>query len=159
MELHSAETARSAVKVSTEQVQRVVIRPAGDAGRRQPPFLRRAVPSRGRAHAAGRPAVAQLHAPGRRLPRRLDDGAVPQPAIDKIRSQVGRGHVVCGLSGGGRFRGRGGAAARGDRRPADLHLCRYRPVAGGRGGGGRQPLPRPLQHPADPSRCGRVVSR
>src|SRR5580700_9641208 len=29
---YSAETARSAVKVSTEQVQRVVIRPAGDAG-------------------------------------------------------------------------------------------------------------------------------
>ena len=29
---YSAETARSAVKVSPEQVQRVVIRPAGDAG-------------------------------------------------------------------------------------------------------------------------------
>src|ERR1700726_4380554 len=29
---YSVETARSAVKVSTEQVQRVVIRPAGDAG-------------------------------------------------------------------------------------------------------------------------------
>src|ERR1700730_15456122 len=30
---YSAETARSAVKVSTEQVQRVVIRPAGDGPR------------------------------------------------------------------------------------------------------------------------------
>src|SRR6202035_4038253 len=30
---YSAETARSAVKVSTEQVQRVVIRPAGDGSR------------------------------------------------------------------------------------------------------------------------------
>ena len=93
-------------------------------------FLRRPLSSRGRAHAAGRRAVAQLHPQGRRLSRRLDDGAVPRSRRStRSAAKSAKGGVVCGLSGGVDSAGRGGAAPRGDRRPADLHLCRHRPVA------------------------------
>ena len=80
-------------------------------------------------------------------------------AIDRIRAPGGDGRRRLRPLGRRRFRGRGGAAARGDRRPADLHLCRHRPVARRRGRGGGRPLPRPLQHPADPSRRRRPVPR
>ena len=59
--------------------------------------------------------------------------------------------------GRGRFRGRGGTTARGDRRPVDLHLCRYRPAARRRGRRRRRPLPPPLQHPARSPRRRRAV--
>ncbi len=52
--------------------------------------------------------------------------------LDRIRRQVGHGNVVLGLSGGVDFGGGGGIAARGNRRPADLHLCRHRDAAVGR---------------------------
>ena len=42
------------------------------------PLLRRAVPSRGGAHAARRPVAAQLHPRDRRLPGRLDHGRLPR---------------------------------------------------------------------------------
>ena len=58
-----------------------------------------------------------------------------------------------------RFLGRGGADPRGDRRPAHLRLRRHRPAAPGRGRAGRHPLPRPLQHPADPRRRARPLPR
>ena len=58
--------------------------------------------------------------------------------------------MICGLSGGVDSRGRGGADPRGDRRAADLRLRRSRADARGRGRAGRQPVPRPLQHPAGP---------
>ena len=46
-------------------------------------------------------------------------------AIARIRAQVGEGRVICGLSGGVDFVGRGGADPRGDRRSADLRLRRH----------------------------------
>ena len=64
-----------------------------------------------------------------RLPRRLDDGGVPRPG-DRAHPRAGRqGPRGLRPLGRRRFRGRRGAAARGDRRPADLHLRRYRPAA------------------------------
>jgi GMP synthase (glutamine-hydrolysing) len=43
-----------------------------------------------------------------------------------------------------------GADPRGDRRATDLRVRRHRPAAQERGRPGRHPVPRPLQHPADP---------
>jgi GMP synthase (glutamine-hydrolysing) len=40
--------------------------------------------------------------------------AFKEQAIEKVRAEVGKGRVICGLSGG-RFRGRGRAHSRGDR--------------------------------------------
>ena len=116
-----------------------------------PPLLRRPVPPRGRPHprrrraaqnflfrVAGSPGDWTMHAfreqaiaahprPGRR--RRRD--------LRPLRRR--------------RFRRRGAAAPRGDRRPAHLRLRRHRPAALRRGRGGGRPVPRPLQHPAGPS--------
>ena len=77
-------------------------------------------------------------------------------AIDQIRRQVGTAMSSRPVRRG-RFGGRRRPAARGDRRPADLHLCRHRDVALGRGRGGRRAVPPPLQHPARPSRRRRTV--
>ncbi len=118
-----------------------------------------AVPSRGRPHAAGRPAAWQFRAPRLRLRRGLDDGGVsrsgdrahPRPRRCRSRHlrpvrrrQLGRGR---------------GLAARGDRRAADLYLCRYRPPQAGRGRGGRATVPGASQHPARASRRRRIVPR
>ena len=65
-----------------------------------PAHLRRPVPSRGRAHAARPGPAREFRAPRRRLPWRLVDGSIPQAAMARIRDQVGRGRVICGLSGG-----------------------------------------------------------
>ncbi len=64
--------------------------------------------------------------------------------LNRIRRQVGHGNVVLGLSGGVDFGGRGGAAARGGRRPADLHLCRHRDAARRRARGSGRAVPPPL---------------
>ena len=74
--------------------------------------------------------------------------AFREEAIEKIRAQVGKGRVICGLSGGVDF-GRGRRAdPRGDRRPAHLRVRRPRHAAAGRGQDGRRPVPASLQHPA-----------
>ncbi len=127
--------------------------------RRRAAVLRRALSPGGGAYAAGRRAPRQFHPPGRGLPQRLDDGPLPR-AGDRQDPPRGR-PWRCRLRpfGRRRFGGRRSPAARGDRRPADLHLCRYRPVACRRGGGGGGPLPPPLQHPADRPRRWRIVSR
>ena len=57
-------------------------------------------------------------------------------AIARIRQQVGKGRVICGLSGRRRLGGRRRPDPRGDRRPAHLRLRRPRAAAAGRGGGG-----------------------
>ena len=106
-----------------------------------------------------RAAPAELHRP-RRLHRRLDDGApTATRRSPAIRAQVGDERVICGLSGGVDQLGRGGADPRGDRRPAHLRLRRHRADAPGRGRGGGDALPRPLQHPADPRRRERALPR
>jgi GMP synthase (glutamine-hydrolysing) len=59
--------------------------------------------------------------------------AYREEAIEKIRAQVGKGKVICALSGGvDSARGRR-ADPRGDRRPAHLRVRRSRPDAQGRG--------------------------
>ena len=85
--------------------------------------------------------------------------AYKDQAIAAIRAQVGDAKVICGLSGGVDSLGRRGPDPRGDRRPAHLRLRRHRPDAPGRGRRGRHPLPRPLQHPADPRRRERPLPR
>ena len=85
--------------------------------------------------------------------------AYKDQAIAAIRAQVGDARVICGLSGGVDSLGRRRADPRGDRRPAHLRLRRHRPDAPGRGRGGRHPVPRPLQHPADPRRRERPLPR
>ncbi len=54
-----------------------------------------------------------------------------EEAIAKIRAQVGNGKVICGLSGGVDFLGRGSPDPRGDRRPADLRVRRSWPAPQG----------------------------
>ena len=84
--------------------------------------------------------------------------AYKDQAIAAIRARVGEAKVICGLSGGVDSLGRSRPDPRGDRRPADLRLRRHRPDAPGRGRGSGHPLPRPLQHPADPRRRVRTAS-
>ena len=70
------------------------------------------VPPRGRAHAAGRAAAAELHPPRLRLRRRLDDGGVPRPgdrSASATRSAGGTGRLRPLRRR--RFRGRRGAAS------------------------------------------------
>jgi len=79
-----------------------------------------------------------------------------EEAIAKIRAQVGDRKVICGRFGGRRFLGRGGAFARGDRRPADMRVRGSRIVAAKRGHRSGLDVSGPLQHPADPCRRGRT---
>ena len=82
------------------------------------------------------------------LKGRLDDGRLPSGG-DRCHPRQGRRRPrALRPFRRGRFGGRGGAHPRGDRRAAHLRLRRPRPVAAGRGGRGRRPLPRPLQYPA-----------
>ena len=102
--------------------------------------------------------LQQLHRP-RRLHRRLDHGRLQGPG-DRRDPRPGRrrpGHLRPLRRR--RLVGRRGADPRGDRRPAHLRLRRHRPDAPGRGRGGRHPVPRPLQHPADPRRRERPLPR
>ena len=120
--------------------------------RRGAQILRRAVPPRGDAHARRRQAAAQLCAQHRGLQGRLDDARL-QGARHRPDPRPGRqGPGDLRPVGRRRFIGRGRAAARGDRRPAAVRVRRPRPAAAGRGRAGRPPVPRPLQHPADPRR-------
>ena len=69
-----------------------------------------------------------------------------QEMVAKIRAQVGKGRVICGLSGGGRGLGGRRPDPRGDRRAAHLRRRRHRPFAPQRSRAGRDPVPRPLQY-------------
>ena len=65
----------------------------------------------------------ELPVPRRRRPRRnWTMAAFREEAIARIREQVGSSRVICGLSGGGRFRGCRRADPRGYRRPAYLRV-------------------------------------
>ena len=50
--------------------------------------------------------------------------AFKEEAIEKIRAQVGKGRVLCGLSGGVEFRGRRSSHPRGGGRAAHLRVRR-----------------------------------
>ena len=118
-------------------------------------LLRRAVPPRGRAHAATAPsccATSSHQIAG--LQRRLDHGA-------RSASEAIAQHPRPGRQGQGDLRplrrrrllGRRGADPRGDRRPAHLRLRRPRPAARRtRPSEVVDAVPRPLQHPAGPRR-------
>ena len=69
-----------------------------------------------------------------------------------------RRRVICGLVRRRGFLRRRGADPRSDRRPAHLHLRRYRPDARGRGRRSRLAVPRPLQYSADPCRSRATCS-
>ena len=110
----------------------------------QPAALRRAVSSRGGAHARRRGASRQLRPRHLRLPRPPG----PWPATSSRscprsgrRSAAARVHVRA--LRGRRFGGGGGAGAPGHRRPAPVHLRRHRPACG----------------PARPSRSQEVFER
>ena len=114
--------------------------------RRPPAHLWRAVPPRGRAHAARPRAARQFRASGRGLRLRLDDGGVPRagdrPDARADRRRPGDLRPL----GRRRFGGHRAPAARGGRRPAGLHPGRHRSPACGRGGADRRSLPAPQQH-------------
>ena len=135
-------------------------RAGGRARGRRPAHLRRAVPPRGRAHAA-RPGDAQALPLRRvRLPPDVDDDVDHRDRRSRpIRAQVGRraGH----LRAVGRRRLGGGrrARAQGDRRPAHLRLRRHRADARGRGRAGGRDVPPPPGHRADPRAGRRPVLR
>ena len=107
----------------------------------------------------GAAAAAQLHAPRRRLSRRLDHGRLPRRRRSReIRAQVGKRPGDLRPVRRRRLVGRGGADPRGDRRPADLHLRRHRPAAARARRRRWCAVPRPLQHPAGASRRGATCS-
>ncbi len=98
--------------------------------RRPAPLLWRAVPSRGRAHAAGRGAVAEFHPPRRGL--RAATGAWPRSASRQWRACAARwarraSFAACRAAS--IHRSRPCCCTRRLGEAADLHLRRYRSVA------------------------------
>ena len=77
---------------------------------REAQILRRDVPPRSGAHAGRRHAAPQFRAQDRR-PHAATGRCAPSAseAIEKIRAQVGKGRVICGLVGRRRFLRRRGA--------------------------------------------------
>ena len=67
-------------------------------------------------------------------------------AVEKIRAQVGKGKVICGLSGGVDSSVAAVLIHEADRRPAHLHLRRYRLDARRRIRRSGEPVPQPLQY-------------
>ena len=102
----------------------------------------------------------QFRAQGRRAPGPTGPWrAFRGEAVAAIRAQVGSGRVLCGLSGGVDSAVAAVLILRGDRRAAHLRLRRSRDAAPGRGRGGRQPVPRPLQYSPRPRRGEGAFSR
>ena len=125
-------------------------------------LLRRAVPPRGGAHAATAPSCSRNFVHTHRRPAAATGPwrAFREQAIAQIRAQVGKGRVICGLSGGVDSLGGRGADPRGDRRPAHLHLRRPRPAAAERGRARSSTLFRDHYNiPLVARRCARAVPR
>ena len=122
--------------------------------RRNAPLLHDDVSSRGGPHPRRRETHRQFPVQDRRPQRRLDDGEVPRRG-DRPYPRAGRqGPRDLRPVGRRRFRGRGGADSRGDRRSAHLRVRRPRASAARRGGRSGQPVSRPFQHPARSCRRG-----
>ena len=79
--------------------------------------------------------------------------AFKDEAIEKIRKQVGKGRVICGLSGGVDSAVAAVLDSRGDRRPVDLRVCRSRAHAARRSAESHDDVPQQLQHPAGACGC------
>ena len=96
--------------------------------------LRRAVPPRGRAHAARQRDPRELPLPHLRAPRPTGRWSPSSTSESpRIREQVGDAARDLRPLRRRRLVGRGGAGPPGDRRSAHLHLRRQRPAARGRG--------------------------
>jgi GMP synthase, PP-ATPase domain/subunit len=77
--------------------------------------------------------------------------AFKERAIAQIRAQVGKGKVICGLSGGVDSRSWPCCCTR--RSATSCSACSSTTACcAARGRAGRAPVPRPLQHPAGPCR-------
>ena len=127
--------------------------------RREAQVLRDPVPSRSRC--TRRTALRCCAISCARLPARTGDWtmrAFKDEAIEKIRKQVGKGRVICGLSGGVDSAVRRGADPRSDRRAAHLRVRRSRTDAARRGAESRHHVPRQLQHPAGACERFRTLS-
>jgi hypothetical protein len=124
------------------------------------PLLRRDVSTRRSWHnSAGRAScLGQFRAPPSRAAPMLDDAGFRQQAIAQIR-RPGRARAESSAAcRAASIRGRRGADPRGDRRPAHCIFVDHGLLRDRRGGQVIAPLPRPLQHPAGPSRRSRTSS-
>ena len=126
---------------------------------RRASHLGRAVPPRGRAHAARHGGAAHVPARPRRLRADVEDGVGHRRAGRRIRAQVGDGRVICALSGGVDSSVAAALVHRGDRPPAHVHLRRHRADAQGRERAGRRDVPAQHGHRADPRRRRRPLLR
>ena len=122
--------------------------------------LRRAVPSRGRAHRAwpGRSSRAFLFDVCGCRPTWTNTNIIEE-AVAEIRAQVGDERVICGLSGGVDSAVAAALVHRADRRPAHVRVRRHRAAAARRGRAGRGDVPAPVPGRPRPREGGRPVPR
>ena len=128
---------------------------------RRPADLGRAVPPRGRPHAARHGACCAASCtswpacpPTWTMASIIDEQVERDP-----RARSATAGSICALSRRRRLGGRGGARAPGDRPPADVRLRRHRADAQGRERAGRRDVPAQHGHRADPRRRRRAVLR
>ena len=134
-------------------------RAAGRHGRRVAPLLRRAVPSRSHAHAAGQAAARALRARDLRL-RAAVERRQHHRRRHRARARAGgQGQGAARSLGRRRFLGGRGAAAQGHRRSADLRVRRSRPHAPQRRRPGHEDLRRQPRREGHPRRCRSALPR
>ncbi len=128
-------------------------------GRRIAALLRRAVPSRSHAHAAGQAAARALRARDLRL-RAAVERRQHHRRRHRARARAGgQGQGAARPLGRRGFLGRRRAAAQGHRRPADLRVRRPRPHAPQRRRPGHEDLRRQPRRESHPRRCRSALPR